>query len=87
MLVVMLMNVKQDIEEATIPDYINDPARILELVIELLDAGWSLTKDIEVYEWSVDEEGPPYECAAVVINKHLSKATAFAWLKMKESEK
>ena len=73
-----------DLYYAPIPDYINDPVRILELQDELLEDGWILTKNYSIYEWSKEER----EFKGILVrakehsieNKHYGTATAMAWL-------
>jgi len=65
-------------------DYINDPPLILELEMELLNARWMPTfvgnlNMLDMYLWK--------KGSCSLVDKHFGKATALAWLKMKESEK
>ena len=70
-------------EEYIVDDYINDPALILELQMELLKAGWlpDYLEGLSRYYW-INENIGSFE---KVSDKHFGTATAMAWLRINQA--
>lgn len=62
-------------------DYTKDPARILELELELLEAGWMIEKHENEYHWRENSIGDEIKWFPQrVHSKDFGMATALAWL-------
>lgn len=67
-------------------DYVNDPARILELAIELIDARWQPIKAGDGEREWIDHNNSGNGLIVCERDEHFGKSTALAYVKMKGIE-
>lgn len=62
------------------PDYINDPALNLEMVVELMDNGWFCGRNtMKKYIWKKADANPRSK-KIFVVDEDFGTATCLAWL-------